>query len=61
MKITLKRTPSEGSQMILDALQKAVSQAPEKKRCLGQCAIVWRDGRPVKIGEDAQKTPENFS
>jgi hypothetical protein len=43
MKIALKRTSSEESQMILDALQKAVSQALEKKCRLGQCTIVWRD------------------
>lgn len=49
MKITRKTTPSAEAQVILEALQKAVSQALEKKRRLGQYAVVWRDGKPVKI------------
>lgn len=59
MKITLKTTPSKEGQEILDALQKAVSQALERKRRLGQYAVVWRDGGPVMIGEDAPKASEN--
>lgn len=59
MKITLKTTPSEEGQVILDSLQKAVTQALEKKRRLGQYAVVWRDGKPVMIGEDAPKVSEN--
>lgn len=59
MKITLKTTPSEEGQIILDSLQKAVTQALEKKRRLGQYAVVWRDGKPVMIGEDAPKVSEN--
>lgn len=49
MKTTLKTAPSAEAQVILDALQKAVSQALERKRRLGQYAVIWRDGRPVKI------------
>lgn len=59
MKITLKATPSEEGQVILDSLQKAVTQALEKKRRLGQYAVVWRDGKPVMIGEDAPESSEN--
>lgn len=59
MKITQRTTPSEEAQVILDALQKAVTQALEKKRRLGQYAVVWRDGKPVMIGEDAPKVSEN--
>lgn len=59
MKITLKTTPSKEGQEILDALQKAVTQALERKRRLGQYAVVCRDGKPVMIGEDAPKTSEN--
>jgi len=59
MKITLKTTPSKECQLILDSLQKAVTQALEKKRRLGQYAVVWRDGRPVMIGEDAPESSEN--
>ncbi|QOJ24112.1 MAG: hypothetical protein HRU78_11065 [Gammaproteobacteria bacterium] len=59
MKITLKTTPSEEGQIILDSLQKAVTQALEKKRRLGQYAVVWRSGKPIMIGEDAPKESEN--
>ena len=59
MKVTLKTTPSKESQVILDSLQKAVTQALERKRRLGQYAVVWRDGKPVMIGEDAPKESEN--
>ncbi|TXI26579.1 MAG: hypothetical protein E6Q60_12170 [Nitrosomonas oligotropha] len=59
MKITLRATPSEEDQEILNSLQKAITQALEKKRRLGQYAMVWRNGRPVMIGEDAPKEPKN--
>lgn len=55
MKITLKVKLSEEGQVMLDSLQKAVTQALEKKRRLGQYAVVWRDGKAVMIGEDAPK------
>lgn len=59
MKITSKAKLSEKGQIILDSLQKAVSQALERKRRLGQYAVVCRDGKPVMIGEDAPKVSEN--
>ncbi|SEP87535.1 hypothetical protein SAMN05421510_100772 [Nitrosomonas ureae] len=59
MKITLKTMPSKESQVILDSLQKAVTQALERKRRLGHYVVVWREGGPVMIGEDAPKVSEN--
>lgn len=59
MKITMKTTPSEEGQVMLDSLQKAITQALEKKRRLGQYAVIWRDGKPVMMGEDAPKVSEN--
>ncbi|MBX9637960.1 hypothetical protein [Nitrosomonas sp.] len=59
MKITPKVKLSKESQVILDSLQKAVTQALERKRRLGQYAVVWRNGGPVMIGEDAPKVSEN--
>ena len=59
MKITIKTTPSEEGQVMLDSLQKAITQALEKKRRLGQYAVIWRDGKPVMMGEDAPKVSEN--
>lgn len=37
----------------LDALQRAVSEALERKRKLGQYAVFWRDGKAVCVGLDA--------
>ena len=59
MKITSKVKLSEEGQVMLDSLQKAVTQALEKKRRLGHYAVVWRDGKAVMIGEDAPKASEN--
>ena len=38
---------------VLDALKQAVAEALERKRRLGQYAVVWREGRAVCIGPDA--------
>ena len=45
----------------LKALQRAVDQALDRKRRLGQYAVFWRDGRVVFDGPDApedQAIPE---
>lgn len=39
----------------LKALQRAVDQALERKRRLGQYAVFWRDGRVIFDGPDAPK------
>ena len=39
--------------MVLDVLKRAVAEALERKRRLGQYAVMWRDGRVVCIGPDA--------
>ena len=44
--------PSPQSQEMLEALQQAVAEALDKKRRLGQYAVVWRDGAPVMVGGD---------
>ena len=38
---------------VLDVLKRAVAEALERKRRLGQYAVVWREGRAVCIGPDA--------
>jgi len=53
MNISLKTHPSEESQIALDALRTAVENALEKKRRLGQYAVVWKNGKPVRIDADA--------
>jgi hypothetical protein len=49
----IEKQPSEKSQVILSALKEAVANALEKKRKLGQYAVVWEDNKLVYRGEDA--------
>jgi len=54
-------TPSPQAKATLKALQKAVTNALEKKRRLGHYAVLWKDGYPVLIGEDAPSSAhENY-
>lgn len=48
----------QDTQKILEVLQQATADALDRKRRLGQYAVIWRDGKPVTIGED---TPTNTS
>ena len=43
----------------LKSLRRAVAEALERKRLLGQYAVFWRDGRVVFEGPDAPDQPEN--
>lgn len=56
---TQKKTPSKTGQIMLDSLQRAVTDTLEKKRRLGQYAVVWRDGKPVIINFDTNPAAEN--
>jgi hypothetical protein len=49
----MKPLLSQEDRVMLETLKQAVDEALERKRCLGQYAVVWRDGKPVKIGNDA--------
>ena len=40
---------SPDSQRTLDALRQAVAEALERKRRLGQYAVFWQDGPPVRV------------
>jgi hypothetical protein len=44
---------SQKAQETLEALRSAVAKELEKKKRLGQYAVIWVDGRPVAIGDDA--------
>jgi hypothetical protein len=52
-----KHPPSEKSQQTLEVMKQAVTKALEKKKRLGQYAVIWEDGKPVLIGEDAPQPP----
>ena len=54
-----KSTPSPEGQRQLDTLRQAVGKALEKKRRLGQYAVIWKDGKPVIAGEDVSNANEN--
>lgn len=41
------------TQKILETLQKVAADTLERKRRLGHYAVIWQDGKPVAIGEDA--------
>lgn len=43
------RKPSQDSLHILETLRTAVAKALERKRRLGQYAVIWQDGKLVRI------------
>jgi len=51
-----KNPPSKESQIIQTALNKAIANALEKKRKLGQYAVMWENDRVVYKGPDAPDT-----
>ena len=53
MNIARTTAPSPEAQRQLNALRQAVGKALERKRRLGQYAVIWQDDKPVRIGEDA--------
>lgn len=46
--------PSPDSQVILETLKTAVNKALDKKRRLGEYAVVWSDNKPAFIGGEVQ-------
>jgi len=46
---SLKSKPSEDGRVMLDSLKAAVAHTLDKKRRLGQYAIIWKNGKPVKV------------
>jgi hypothetical protein len=47
----------EHEAMVLDVLKRAVAEALDHKRKLGQYAVIWREGRVVCTGPDAPVVP----
>jgi hypothetical protein len=45
----------------LDALRKAVADLLDRKRRLGQYAVIWRDGRVMRLNPDGTETPSRQS
>ncbi|MCW4150975.1 hypothetical protein OM427_15690 [Halomonas sp. 18H] len=47
--------PTPDTQTMLDSLRDVVSETLERKRRLGQYAVIWQDGKPLLVGDDAPK------
>lgn len=45
-------TPSQDTLQALEALRRAVNKALDKKKRLGQYAVVWIDGKVTYIGDN---------
>lgn len=58
MNIKHNATLSEEDKIILDALKSAVTNALEKKRKLGQYAVIWDGNKSVLTGADAPSKKE---
>lgn len=52
-------TLSTQDQQALDALRSAVDESLERKRRLGQYAVIWRDGQAVRINPEEIASPEH--
>lgn len=50
--------PSSQAKVMLDTLQGAVAKSLERKKRLGQYAVIWQNGRPVQAGDDAPKNAQ---
>ncbi|HFD11465.1 MAG TPA: hypothetical protein ENJ32_03185 [Crenotrichaceae bacterium] len=48
------KSPSPESLKILEALRLAVNKALDRKKRLGQYAVVWKDGKPVMLGKELE-------
>ena len=59
--ISSDQTPSPDRLVMLDVLRTAVNKALDKKKRLGQYAVIWSDNKPTFIGPDAPRknTPKN--
>ncbi len=59
MSSSIKTEPSTESQVMLDTLKTAVAHALEKKRRLGQYAVIWKNGKPARVGVDSTAVGDN--
>ena len=53
--------PSADGQRMLECLRQAVGKALERKRRLGQYAVVWQNGKPVTIYAEAPSATQGAS
>ena len=48
------------TQKILDTLKKVATDTLERKRRLGEYAVVWQDNKPVIIGDMLEDSDDDF-
>jgi len=53
MSIQTPPTPNQEAQAMLDCLRQAVAKTLDRKRRLGQYAVLRSEGEPIAVGEDA--------
>ena len=46
---------------ILETLNQVATKTHERKRLLGQYAVIWRDGKAITVGKDAPQEPNSGS
>ena len=51
---------TQKAQEILEVLQKVATDTLERKRRLGEYAVVWQDNKPVIIGEMVEGSDGDF-
>ena len=51
---------TQDTQIILDTLKKVATNTLERKRRLGEYAVVWQDNKPVIIGEMLEDNDDDF-
>jgi len=54
-------TPTPDAFAILECLRQTAAQTLERKRRLGHYAVIWQDGGPVLVGDDAPKPADDSS
>lgn len=55
--VTSSQVSSQDSQAMLNSLKTAVNKTLDKKKRLGQYAVIWSDDKPVLVGADV---PEEY-
>ena len=51
---------TQKAQEILEVLQQVATDTLERKRRLGEYAVVWKDNKPVIIGEMLEDSDDDF-
>ncbi len=53
MSAQISPSPDHDTQAMLEFLRQNASTTLDRKRRLGQYAVVWKENAPVAVGEDA--------